>query len=54
LVADMTYLLADLNAAHTRPLPAPPLGHLDTAISGLLQFGQIRCIPHHIRRAALA
>ncbi|CAI8921725.1 exported hypothetical protein [Pseudomonas sp. IT-232MI5] len=30
LVADMVYLLADVSAAHTRPLQLPPLGHLDS------------------------
>jgi hypothetical protein len=26
----MVYLLADVSAAHTRPLLQPPLGHVDT------------------------
>ncbi|MCH4884749.1 hypothetical protein CJU76_02555 [Pseudomonas fragi] len=29
-MADMVYLLAEVSAAHTRPLQLPPLGHVDT------------------------
>jgi hypothetical protein len=36
-VADMVYLLADVGAAHTRPLLLPPLGHLDSIESDALQ-----------------
>ncbi|PAW53333.1 hypothetical protein CP335_13015 [Pseudomonas fluorescens] len=37
LVADMVYLLADVSAAHTRPLQLPPLGHLDSNETVALQ-----------------
>jgi hypothetical protein len=37
LVADMVYLLAEVSAAHTRPLLQPPLGHVDTIESAALQ-----------------
>jgi hypothetical protein len=37
LVADMVYLLADVGAAHTRPLLLPPLGHVDSIQSAVLQ-----------------
>ncbi|CAI8979708.1 exported hypothetical protein [Pseudomonas jessenii] len=37
LVADMVYLLAEVSAAHTRPLLQPPLGHVDTIESAVLQ-----------------
>ncbi|PYY70018.1 hypothetical protein CRX42_13595 [Pseudomonas jessenii] len=37
LVADMVYLLAEVSAAHTRPLLQPPLGHVDTIESVVLQ-----------------
>ncbi|MFJ4197770.1 hypothetical protein, partial [Pseudomonas sp. NPDC089534] len=37
LVADMVYLLADVSAAHTRPLLLPPLGHVDSIESARLQ-----------------
>ncbi|MDZ4324865.1 MAG: hypothetical protein U1A73_07595, partial [Pseudomonas sp.] len=37
LVADMVYLLADVGAAHTRPLLLPPLGHVDSIESAALQ-----------------
>jgi len=36
-VADMVYLLADVSAAHTRPLLLPPLGHVDSIESTRLQ-----------------
>ncbi|SOB55082.1 conserved exported hypothetical protein [Pseudomonas lundensis] len=29
-LADMVYLLAEVSAAHTRPLQEPPLDHVDT------------------------
>jgi hypothetical protein len=34
----MVYLLADVNAAHTRPLLTPPLGHVDSIESAALQW----------------
>jgi hypothetical protein len=37
LVADMVYLLADVSAAHTRPLLLPPLAHVDSIESAALQ-----------------
>jgi hypothetical protein len=33
----MVYLLADVGAAHTRPLLLPPLGHVDSIQSATLQ-----------------
>jgi len=36
-VADMVYLLADVGAAHTRPLLLPPLAHVDSIKSAALQ-----------------
>jgi hypothetical protein len=33
----MVYLLADVGAAHTRPLLLPPLGHVDSIQSAALQ-----------------
>ncbi|MBW8023165.1 hypothetical protein E0I00_06140 [Pseudomonas syringae pv. actinidiae] len=43
-MADMTYLLGDEIAAHTRLLRASPLGHLDTTEGALLHTVKNDCL----------
>ncbi|KAA8693907.1 hypothetical protein F4W67_18655 [Pseudomonas caricapapayae] len=42
-MADMTYLLGDEIAAHTRLLRASPLGHLDSIQGALLHSAKNDC-----------
>jgi hypothetical protein len=52
LVADMVYLLADVNAAHTSPLKPQPLGHLDSTTGTTLHDRQALFAPMFPRASA--